>query len=102
MPQNAKKCKEIQTNANKSKRFDSTKRFGSGSGFFEAPVQYVTVIHSYRFCTNGWPIPFAKRRKTSMFMFFRIPNRRNWASKPLSFVSSLLSSLFNCLLHDFE
>ena len=47
MPRNAKKCdeilrhrKEIQQIAKNSKRIDSTKRFGSGSGFFEAPVNY--------------------------------------------------------------
>ena len=34
------RCQEIQKNAKKSKRLDSTQRFDSGSGFFEAPVHY--------------------------------------------------------------
>ena len=38
MPKNAKKWKGILKDA--KKRFDYTKRFGSGSGFFEAPVHY--------------------------------------------------------------
>ena len=40
MQQNAKKCQEKLQNAKKSKRFDSAKRFGSGSDFFEASIHY--------------------------------------------------------------
>ena len=73
MQQNAKECQEIPKNAKKSKRFDSTKRFGSGPGFFEAPVHYdmakTCSITKMNPCMTALPEKFHPIRLRIIFGF---------------------------------